>query len=223
MFLLTHLNNQVIIGPRANWHQPLFQHAVTEEFEMESIDEVVTIPPLPPAESGTLIGTNLKFYKVQDIGIVGVYNPVIHNLNGPFFNFPEGVGLVEQYSVPIDKPIDIVKQELIAQVADYRWQLESGGTTVTLQGLTVSVSTARGERDIFAQALLLGSNDGNWKFPEGWLTLSNTDLGTIVSTIMAWVQAAFTWEEGKVSEINACTTLSALAAIEVRHPTQIPN
>lgn len=217
MFLITKLNNQVIIGPRATWHQKLIQAAVDEEFEDDGIH--IQVPAGPPA-SGTIL-SEIKFYNVQDIGIIGDYNPKIQNTNGPFFNFPDGPGLVEQYWVPVDKQVDMVKYELAQEIAENRWKMETSGIKVTLQGQEVTVDTNRGSRDIFAQALLLGSTGATWKFPEGWLTLSNAELGVIVTAIMTHIQTCFAWEGTKLSDNIAKNTLVELDAVEVLHPSQV--
>ncbi len=215
MFLITKLNNEIIIGPRPNWHQPLFQAAVDDEFLDDGI--VIKIPPYPPTTNTTL--SEIKIYHVSDVGVEGEYNPKIQTLNGPFFTFSD---IAEQRWLPIDKTPDQIKSELIAEVASNRWLLETGGTSTTIQDLTITLSTARGERDIFAQALLLGSTGATWKFNEGWLILSNAELGMIVGAIMYHVQMSFTWEGQKVTEINACSTIEELALVETRHTSQIP-
>ena len=218
MFLITKKsNNQVIIGPRSTWHQKLIQSAIDEEFEDDGIS--ITVPNTAP-ESGTSI-SEVIFYNVVDIGIVGEFNPKTQNTNGPFFNFPEGLGLVEQYWLPIDKPIDIVKTELSALVAASRWKLETSGTKITLQGLEITLDTNRGSRDIFTQSLLLGSTGTNWKFNEGWLVLSNADLQTIVNAITTHVQSAFEWENSKLTAITSAVSLDELNLIEVLHPSQV--
>ena len=107
-------------------------------------------------------------------------------------------------------------------VADNRWKLETAGVKVTIQGQELSITTARGERDIYLQALQLGSDAKSWKFDNNtWLVLSLAELQTIVTAIVTHIQAAFDWENSLITNIDSLNTLAELAALELRHPSQV--
>ena len=214
MFLITNLQHHVIIGPRPDWHQKLFQHAVDEEFENGDIPHAVTIPGAAPT-SNTTLNNSVIVYHVTDIGITGDYNPKIQKLDGPYFTFTD---IATSNLIAVNKDIVQVRHELKEIAANTRWIREIKGTTITLQGSTVSLDTNRGSRDIFLQAYQLGSNGAVWKFPSCWLTLSNAELGLIVEAVMGHVQTCFVWESTIDAEIDAATTLTALDKIVVVDP-----
>ena len=108
--------------------------------------------------------------------------------------------------------------------AAYRYELEEEGTTATVQSTEVSLSTKRGEREVFAQRHgLMGDSDTvAWKFSEGWLTLSKADVATLANAINTHVQTQFDWEESKNTAIDATADLAALDTIEIRPPEPEP-
>jgi hypothetical protein len=96
------------------------------------------------------------------------------------------------------------------------------GTKTTIQDLEVTLDTSRDGRNVFIQKYtLMGEDDVvNWKFPEGWLTLTKTELGVAVATGAAHIQGAFDWEKAKVEEIEAAETVEALNAIVIVEPQE---
>lgn len=149
------------------------------------------------------------------------HNPKIHTLMGPYWTY-NGDEAIAEYRKQ-DKPLDIVKSELKQLVTARRYEKEIAGVKVTIQGIEVTVDTARGSRDVFVQKyLLMGDNDTvEWKFPETWLTLTKSDLGLAVQAGVAHVQSQFSWENAKFNEIDACTTLEELDAFVIEpKPTE---
>lgn len=198
-------NNQVINGPRA-WNYRSFESTLEDDLE------ITTKLPIQKTDSDPIIiDENTKILPANLI--YQNYNPKIQYLNGPFWEFSDtlatGTFVVESNN------IDAVKNDLIAKVAANRYAKEISGVKVTIQNTEVTIDTARGNRDIFVQKYLLMSDTDTvqWKFPECWLTLTKADLGLVVSTGATFVQEQFNWEEGKVVEINACTTLEELDAV----------
>jgi len=67
----------------------------------------------------------------------------------------------------------------------------------------------------------MGENDTvNWKFPEGWLTLTKVELGAAVSAGAAHIQGSFDWEKAKIEEIEAAETVEVLDAIVIVEPQE---
>jgi hypothetical protein len=132
---------------------------------------------------------------------------------GPFWTY-ENDEAVATFTA-VDKNIDQVKGELKNIVAANRYNKENLGITVTIQGTDVWCDTSRGNRDVFFQkyALMGDADTVNWKFPNAWLNLTKPELGYIVGSGVAYIQGCFDWEETKVAEIDACTTLSQLDAV----------
>ena len=105
-----------------------------------------------------------------------------------------------------------------------RYNKEVSGTTVTIQGTVIALSTARDGRDSFAQkyVLMADSDSIRWKFAEGWFTLSKTEVASIANAINSHVQSAFDWESAKVDEIESKTTAEELDAVVIVEPAPEP-
>jgi hypothetical protein len=202
-YVLVQNNETVILGP-VFWNFRMFQSELRDEFDLE-----VSIPQ-----------SNEGVYKINDeFSIIPVeesfpsHNTKIEQLAGPFYTFTDTLATASYTVVP--KSIESVKSELKTIVASNRYGKEVAGTKVTIQGKEVSVSTTRGDRDIFLQALQLGADGKNWKFDEGFFVLSIVELQSIVGAIVGAVQGAFDWEASKISEIDSAESLEVLDAINL--------
>lgn len=210
MFVIVY-NNNVILGPM-RWNRFRFQNEIFEECEVSC-----TLPNRNDLLEPITVAENIKILPTlqeQD----PPYNSRIETLHGPFWTFTE-THAVSRYEV-MPMTIDAVKSQLIAETAAERWRRESAGVKVTVQNTEVTVDTSRGARDRFVQKyLLMGDTEVvQWKFPERWLSLSKSDLGLVVTASTAYVQAQFDWESAKITEITDCTTLEALANVEITPP-----
>lgn len=206
MYVVTH-NDQVLLGPII-WNARMFNSVIEDDTEI--ITNILPSDQLRvPLDLGN--GLMIREHREERPSL----NSKTQYHNGPFWTFTQTIGTASY--VVVDKPIDLVRQELKAVAASARWNKEEAGTKVTIQGTEVTVDTKRGSRDIFVQQYLLlpeGSTT-NWKFPEGWLTLTKSDLGACVAAGAAHVQSAFDWEAGIVAQIDAAQTLTELDAIEI--------
>lgn len=212
MFALVH-KQRVLLGP-INWNRALFDANLTK------LGITYGLPRVAPAQLPLTIDQNTVIYAVEQT--YPEYNSKIHYLEGPYWAFDTGKA-VASYIVR-DQPVDAVKNNLKTQAASARWEKEIAGAKTTIQNIEVSIDTARGARDIFVQKYLLMTDQETvaWKFPEGWLTLTKTELGQAVQAGAAHVQQAFVWEEAKSQEITACTTLAELDAVVIVEPPATP-
>jgi hypothetical protein len=209
MYVLVN-NGQLLLGPM-NWNFRMFESALRDDLEITQ-----QLPPTKTDASVIDIGNGITIRPVEMLADPA-YNPKIQGLHGPFFDYSDPTKAVGHYEV-MDYSIEAIQNFLISQVADLRYKQEVSGAKVILQGQEVLLTTARGERDIFLQAMLLGSNGASWKFPKGiYLTLSNDELKTIVQEIMVQVQDAFTWEHTKTTEILSKTTAADLDAVVLEY------
>ena len=185
-----------------DWNRAMFDGA------LQKLGIVVTLPRSAPSDLPLIIDADTRL--AESTYVYPAYNSKIEYLNGPFWNFDAPVAVGTFVIEPIE--IDQIKGTLKLDVAAERYRKENAGTTGVVQGITVTLDTSRGGRDIFAQAyLLMGDTDvKNWKFPECWLTLTKNDLGSIVAVGSAYIQACFDWERSKGEEIDACTTAEQL-------------
>lgn len=208
MFVIVH-NNSVILGPM-RWNKFRFENVIEEDCEF-----TVSLPS--SNDQPIIVSDNIKILPIQ-----GTQNPDFNSriefLNGPFWEFTDTVAIQSFRKESLN--IDAVKNTMKAQTSAVRWKRETAGIKVTIQGTEVSVTTDRGDRDIFVQKFLLMSDSETvqWKFPEGWLVLTKADLGAIVAAGAQHVQDQFVWEAAKIAEIDACTTHAELAGIVIEEP-----
>jgi len=205
-YVLVH-NGFVINGPRA-WNYRSFESSLEEECEIS-----YKLPMSKSDEEIITIDENTKIYAAELV--YPSYNSKIEYPHGPFWDFSSGKA-IGTFQV-LETPIDSIKNTLKAQVADIRWRKEISGKKITIQGTEVFISTSRDQRINYSQKYLLmaESDTVQWKFNEGWLTLSKTELGQIVSAIDSHVESAFTWEGNKNTQIDACTTAAELDALNL--------
>lgn len=197
----------VHLGPM-NWRPRFFQSVLRDDLEIE-----YNVPLSNDSGTAIIINDIARIIPVTDIGITSEYNPKIHQLVGPKYNFFETYA--EMYYDVEDKPLDAVKQELKSIIAANRYRYEVKGVFVTIQEKQIPLLTTREDRGLYLQAYQLGSDNINWKFGSEFLTLSNTELATIVETVSTHIQSVFDWESNKVAEIDACTNLQELNVLSL--------
>jgi hypothetical protein len=214
MYVFAH-KERVMVGPMG-WNRALFDGA------LEKLKIVRTLPRnAPPAEElPMIIDEDTAIYPAEFD--YPDYNKTTQYLEGPYWTFADGKATAG-YLVK-DQPVEFIKVALKQQVADERYNKEVSGTTVTIQGTVIALSTARDGRDSFAQKyVLMGDSDSiRWKFAEGWFTLNKTEVASIANAINAHVQSAFDWESSKSDEIESKTTAEELDAVVIVEPTEEP-
>ena len=205
MFIIVH-NNSVILGPM-RWNQYKFENTILEDCEFDA-----NLPATNP---------NLDPIKVSDeiyiLPIQGTenpeFNPTIEMLHGPFWEFTDSVAIRSYTVQPL--PLDAAKTFLKENVSAARWIKENAGVSVTLNGVDYTFGTDRETRAVLLNAQA-STNSINWKIDrDTWVTLSPTDIQTVLSTVLAHVQSAFDWEYNKLQAIDACLNLQDLAAINI--------
>jgi len=211
MFVIVY-QNSVILGPM-RWNRFRFENTIYEDCEEFS----VTLADRNDESTPVVVSDDIKILPVQGTPNPA-YNSKIEMLHGPFWEFKDTAAISSYTVLPI--PIDAVKNQLKAVLANQRYIKEVKGTTVTVQGTEVTVDTARGVRDTLTQQYLLmvDSDTVQWKFPQTWLTLSKTEVGEVVRAAAAYVQTQFQWEAGLIAEIDGATTHEQLDAIVIIEP-----
>lgn len=212
MYVITHHHDydEVLLGP-IEWNPKFIASVLRSDLDLPYTPTVLASDTQKvPYE----ILPNVWVRRVTNVS--EEYNPKIQTLIGPYWSYNENQEAIATY-VAQNKPLDIVKAELKQEVAAERYKKEIAGVKVTIQGQEVTVDTNRGDRDIFVQKYLL-MTDGDtvqWKFPEGWLTITKAELGTIVSAGAAHVQSVFDWESTKTSEIDNALDHGVLNSITI--------
>jgi hypothetical protein len=203
MFVLIH-KNRVIVGPMP-WNPGMFGGAL-EKLKINyflSRREPQTFP-IEIDEDTKICKSEYQYPE---------YNPKTQYVHGPFWDFSSDVA-IGTFEVK-ETPVQLIKSTLIDQIAQTRYTKEISGTTVTVQDTQVSVTTNRVERDVFTQKYLTMQDNEttNWKFAEGWLTLTKSEVNSIAVAISQHVQNSFDWEKSKIEEINNCNTSEELDAV----------
>jgi hypothetical protein len=214
MFLVVK-DSRVIVGPMA-WNKAFYEGRLKEH------GCVVNLERKEPADEAFPYIIDETFRIVKCVQEFAEHNEKIQYLHGPFWNFDADVA-VGTYQV-MDIPVEQVKQKLVNETAAERYNKEIAGVTATIQGMEVTIDTSRDGRNIFVQQyLLMGENDTTqWKFPEGWLTLTKSDLGIAVAAGVAHIQGAFDWEKATADTINTSVDNTALDAIVIVEPEPEP-
>lgn len=207
MLLLSQNRSSVILGPM-EYNKRYFTSVIKDDLDID-VD-------LPAGLTTYLdLGNNLELFPVSVV--YPEYNSKIQQLAGPFFTY-NAEDVVANYTAA-PKNVDAVKNELKQVAAANRYAKEVAGVDFTVQGQTVKLLTSREDRNLYLQALQLGAADISWKFDaQTWLTLSLVELGDVVTTIMNHVKTCFEEEAAKATEIDACTTLEQLDAVEFPVP-----
>ena len=212
MYVITDHNNGnfVILGP-IEWKPRYISDILFDE-----LDEEVAVTKEDEARVPYEVLPGVKVRRCETT--YEEINSKIHTLDGPFWEYDdenEDVHAVARW-IKKDKPLDAVKLEQKAIVADLRWNRENNGVNLTIQDTDVWCDTSRGSRDIFLQKyMLMGETDtARWKFPNDiWLNLSKSELGYIVSEGSQYIQSCFDWESTWAETIDACSTLEELDAL----------
>ena len=212
MFVLAK-DNQVFYGPN-NWNVNLIKSYIEDEFELD-----INVPSTP-ITSGTELSDGIFVYEINNI-LIPEYNSKIEKLEGPFYSFINGKANIS-YLV-VEKPLEQIKSELLAIIANNRWKKEVGGVIVSIQGQQIKFPTDRNERNIFLQALQTQYFNNVWKlYTETgeiiWLTLNENDLTSIVTAISTHITNAFAWENTIATQINTASSAIDLDGINLECP-----
>jgi hypothetical protein len=198
--------DKVIVGPMV-WNRGIF------EGSLERKDIKTSLPRVAPEQLPFVINEDAKIMLVEENR--PEMNPMVEYYYGPLWDV-SGEKAIANYEVH-DSPIAFAQVNFRQQAADERWKKEIVGTKINIQNTEVTIDTSRDGRNIFVQkySLMADNETVNWKFPEGWLTLTKAELGQIVNAGAAHIQSAFDWEKTINEQIDAATTKEELLAIEI--------
>lgn len=204
-------NNAVLVGPK-EWDRAFF----TLILKREGINNV-TLPKSPYDSFPQVIDANTVIHKVtinRD-----EFNPLVQYLRGPLFTITANE-VIADYKVT-DTEIQFARNNFKDLAAAERYKKEISGITTTIQGLNVSITTARGDREEFLKKAVSITDTAqiSWKFKEGWVQLSKADLLNIASLIDSHVQASFDWEKAICDQIDAANSSGELLAIKIVEET----
>ena len=116
----------------------------------------------------------------------------------------------------VSKPLDQIRQMIKDDVAGKRYVKEAAGTQVTIrEGVVVTADTSRDGRAIFTQVYgtLPDGATVDWKFPEGWYTVTKEELGIVIAGGFTYIQTQFVWEKSFVDRADAAVSVDELKVI----------
>jgi hypothetical protein len=197
-------NDNIVAGP-FDWNARRFTLELLEEYGIKS--------DLPANSNNQSFEINetLKLLPVNSV-VHKEYDTRTQQLVGPVPVVADGLKLT--YTIA-DRDIDVVKAELVQELAANRYNYEVKGVEVSLGATTILVPTDRESRNTLLQCLALSVFDKSWKFGSSWVVLSSSDLKTVVDAILAHVQSAFDWEQAKLVELADISLLEDLAVFDV--------
>jgi hypothetical protein len=198
--------NKVLVGPMS-WNRGIFQGSLKKQ----GIDQ--TLPRVAPNDLPYIINDDAKIMAVEEVR--PRINTMVEYHYGPLWEITESKAIAN-FQV-VDNPIEFAKNNFKNLVSSERYKKEVTNIKINIQGIEITLDTSRDGRNFFTQKYLaMADNDTiNWKFKEGWLTLTKNDLQLIVSSITTHVQSAFDWEKTINDQIDAATNKDELTTIEI--------
>lgn len=208
-YIIVKNREQVLLGPMP-WRQRMFQSEINDLYDEGELTVKYEVPPIEISYAD--LGDGIEIFPVNMIVIS--YDPLYQALSGPFWSFDSNLA-IGSYNV-IDGDINSIKGNLKNILANIRYNKEQTPFTMTVQGQTVTVDASRENRNIFVQKYQFMSDTDtvDWKFPETWLTLTKSDLGSIVLAGANYIQDQFNWEKEYVDRIDNATTINELKTIK---------
>ena len=128
---------------------------------------------------------------------------------------PSPLSPAEIAEIQAPNTLAAAKTDRLAELADTRWQRETGG--ITLNG--AAIATDRQSQALVNGALALVSADPSrlidWKTASGWTRLDAATVAGIAFAVGAHVQACFSRERQLAEAIDAAADFAALDAIDL--------
>lgn len=198
-------NNEIKVGPR-EWNKRVF------EFEYNILtNQTANLPSEWTSTEVITIDANTSIVPVYHTD--DEYNPKIEQPAGPTLTVY--ADHVDAHMGKVDKDINQVKAELKAVVATLRYEKEISG--VDVNGMHVMT-------DRSSQAMLSGATNYvnlsplatiNWKAADGtWSEINQVQVEAMALAVAGHVQSCFSQEMTYNGQIDACTTLAELDALE---------
>lgn len=205
-------NNYVVLGPM-RWNKFRFENFLLEECEVTFTLETKNDDNIP-----VIVSDSIKI-----LPIAGTPNPAFNSktqmLHGPFWEFTDS-SAISSYQV-MDMSIDAVRNNLLGVASNERWLKTNNTVPVTINNIEYKFDTSTQTTHALHQAITSNIQSLNWKLNGEWIQLSSNNISTICNAITTHIQTCFDWELSKVAEINNCSTLAELDAVEIVTPSTL--
>jgi len=211
-YLLVQNKQMVVLGP-ITWRQRFIQ---TEINDLIDDGELTIEYTVPATEQGYInIGDGFEIFPVELT--TPAFDPIYEELSGPFWTYENNVatGLYTVNTLSIEK----IKGHLKQVVTTERYRKQNLGITVTIANTTFFVST---DTNTINSLLSLANNTGtdtiNYKSPNGFISLTGTDIQNVVNQIHDYVQTQFDWEKTTNETVDDAVDITTLQAVEILEP-----
>lgn len=205
-------DNQIKVGPR-DWRYYFFkQYLDTNNLDSSAL-------PITEPSDRKVITAEWKIIPVTQLD-TPVYDPLFEQLAGPIWSVGSD-SITGAYTVA-DLSVESSKSKLKEVVTDTRYKVEIGGCPFTFpDGSAVTLYTTREDRGVYLQAYQIMSEGQSIVFKfEGavFKSVTRDELGMIVATGAAHIQAAFDWESQLYADIDVCETIEQLKLVDLTYP-----
>jgi hypothetical protein len=161
-------------------------------------------------ETNSVVNERTKIYRVEY-----TEQPELN----PIFQYHEGLSWVTTsgkavgtYFV-IDRTLEDAKKEFIQQIEQKSSEDQNSGVDIVIQDKTINARTDLGTRLSLTQQWLLADEDANIKCKlnlTDWITVTKSELKTIINQLNAHVQTFLDQECEIVEQVNECVNIDEL-------------
>lgn len=198
-YVLAENKTTILLGP-ISW-KPRFIQSELDDLEVSFI-----VSPTEP-NGYVYINDSLEIYPAEIAD--AVYDNIFEEPAGPFWSFKNEKAIGYYDIVP--RNLIAINSSLKQLAAAERYRRECLGTQTTIGETVVSLYTDREGRRSYQG--LTTETTISFKFPEGFVDISQLDIDNINSVISNYVQQQFDWEKDIVNRIDACNTHDELKAL----------
>ena len=178
-------------------------------------NSIIELPYLEPelAQFPYVVNEDITIYPANENRDPNI-DPMIQYYFGPSWEFLTD-RIVAHYEI-LPLTLEAAKNNYRDRAANFRYEKEISGTKITINGNTYNLETNRESRSKYVEKFILLNDEQtiNWKFTEGWTTLTKQNIQSIIHSIDEHIQKAFDWELSMNNLINSVTNSNDLLNIE---------
>lgn len=206
MYVIIH-KNRVILGILP-WNSQYYTDVLRSRYRITT--ELPRNEPAPDVFPWE-IDADTKIVSAQEVR-PNIENPLVKYYYGPTWDFLE-TKVIANYEV-IPHAIEDARANYKAKAGTQRYEQEVSGTSITIDDVEYKIETDRSSRTKYIEKYVSMGDTVNWKFNEGWVVLTKTQMQSIVAAIDTHVQSAYDEELRLNAVIAACETAEQLEAVE---------
>ena len=215
-YIIVENRQTLLLGP-IPW-KPRFIQAEFDDLEIN-----YQVPPVEPGYVNLRklnFNCDIEIFPIKSVEIPE-HDKIFQQLAGPFFIYNEDNTATCYYSA-VESTVPLIVGALKDLTSNVRYQNEIAGTTISIQGTEIRLPTDRESKGKFYSLNVANIDTINWKFTEGFISLTRQDIQDIVNSITKYVQIQFDWEKQILDKIDAAATIEDLKTIAQEIMNAIP-